>query len=110
MFLRSRVSSSLLSRTFSFSALTFAEYWVHQASTLRPNLGGSQQSRNKNRRLGCPDLKTLPDKLFAFLHVGGDSGSAVDLFQLDVALEYSIVFRFVKSASQGATDNTVILG
>ena len=30
-----------------------------------------QQSRNENRRLGRPDLKTLPDELFAFFHVGG---------------------------------------
>ena len=31
----------------------------------------------------------------------------VSLFQLDVALEYSIEFRFVKGASQGATDDTI---
>jgi len=34
----------------------------------------------------------------------------VGLFQLYVALEYGVVFRFVKAASQGATDDAVNFG
>ena len=31
----------------------------------------------------------------------------MSLFQLGVAFEYNIEFRFVKAASQGATDDTI---